>query len=224
MDKFALIGKPIGHSLSPELFSAAYAGKYAYALIEENDFPSCWEKAEKEGCRALNVTTPFKNDAAAKADWKSPEVERIGAANILLHDGNLVRAYNSDYLGIRLLLEDKMPGKKVAVIGYGGAGRAAATAVEDSGRDLILFRHDELGNGVKADVIIYTLPRPVDNCGKLEADIILEANYRNPSIEKKEGYISGKEWLLAQAITGYELMTGEKPDVNMMRKCPGLLF
>lgn len=66
--------------------------------------------------------------------------------------------------------------------------------------------------------------------------IILEANYRNPSFIKparknaeeattaeiscsKTHYVSGREWLLFQAMTGYEIFTGEKPDLENMRAC-----
>ena len=72
MDKFGLIGHPIAHSLSPRLFTAAYAGKYAYDLIETPDFGEAWERFLSD-YKAINVTAPFKMEAFAKADWASPE-------------------------------------------------------------------------------------------------------------------------------------------------------
>lgn len=222
MDKFGLIGFPIGHSLSPALFSAAYGGRYQYELIERESFEECLAEVRTGKFGAVNVTAPFKAQAAMAADWRSPEADRIGAANILVFDDGLMRAFNSDYLGVKLLLERKMPGERVAVVGYGGAGRAAAAAAEDCGRSLTIVRHNELGGGIDADVIIYTLPCRVEGCGKLDAGIILEANYRNPGLKAVPGYIGGKEWLLAQAETGYELMTGKKPDTEAMQKLPEL--
>ena len=84
MDRYGLIGHPIGHSLSPRLFKAAYNGKHPYDLIETSDFEKAWKRF-LEGYRAINVTAPFKTDAFARADWKSPECERCGATNLCLN-------------------------------------------------------------------------------------------------------------------------------------------
>ena len=157
MDKFGLIGYPIAHSLSPRLFSAAYGGKYAYELIETPDFEKAWE-CFMHGYKAINVTAPFKGDAFDAADWHSPECERVGATNLCVNDGGAVRAYNSDYLGVKALLE-RLGRGTAAVIGFGGAGKAALAAAEDSGFSTSLYRHDEIAGGVRADVIIYTLPK-----------------------------------------------------------------
>ena len=62
MDKFGLIGHPIARSLSPRLFTAAYSGKYAYELIQTEDFGLAWQTF-LSGYRAINVTAPFKVNA-----------------------------------------------------------------------------------------------------------------------------------------------------------------
>ena len=131
MDKYGLIGFPIAHSLSPRLFEAAYGGRYTYDLIDTEDFEKAWE-GFMYGYRAVNVTAPFKGDAFACADWRSPECGRIGAANLCVNEGGMVKAYNSDYLAVKAILEPLERGT-AAVIGYGGAGRAAMAAAEDSG-------------------------------------------------------------------------------------------
>ena len=66
MKKFGLIGHPIAHSLSPALFKAAYDGKYAYDLIEGEDFETSYRRFIEE-YDAINVTAPFKEAAFAKA-------------------------------------------------------------------------------------------------------------------------------------------------------------
>ena len=93
MDRYGLIGHPIGHSLSPRLFKAAYNGKHPYDLIETSDFEKAWKRF-LDGYRAINVTAPFKTDAFARADWKSPECERCGATNLCLNTPEGVKAYN----------------------------------------------------------------------------------------------------------------------------------
>ena len=90
----------------------------------------------------------------------------------------------------------------------------------------------------KADIIIYNIPSPIDGltelsdkdfCGGDSPKLkhILEANYRNPSftqdiidrmskVNPLATYTQGQTWLLYQAMTGYELFTGEKPDLSRM--------
>ena len=214
MDKFGLIGHPIARSLSPHMFTAAYGGKYAYELIQTEDFDLAWKRFLAD-YRAINVTAPFKVNAFGRADFISPECERCGATNLCVKRNDGIHAYNSDYRGVRALLENESGGS-AAVIGFGGAGKAALAAVQDLGFETRLYRHDEIAAGVEADVIVYTLPRAAEGIDKLKCRTLLEANYKDPCLRGHEGYISGKRWLLMQAVTGYGLMTGEEPDIAAM--------
>ena len=211
MDRFGLIGFPISHSLSPMFFRQAYGDRFAYDLLEHRDFEGAWKEFTEGPYRAVNVTAPFKTEAAARADIVSPEVERTSAANILLKTEDGIAAYNSDYLGLRRLLGNG-EGFSAAVIGTGGAGRAAIAAAEDNGFMVSSFHHDEIENGVRADVIIYTLPKAVPGLEALESGVLVEANYKDPCLTAHPGYISGRQWLVAQAEAGFALMTGEKPE------------
>ena len=214
MDKFGLIGHPIAHSLSPALFTAAYGGRYVYDLIETPDFDEAWRRF-LAGYRAINVTAPFKGDAFARVDWRSPECERAGATNLVVKTPEGTKAYNSDYRGVKALLAP-LGCRSAAVVGYGGAGKAALAAAEDLGLDTRLYRHAEVACGVQADVIIYTLPRAVEGIDRLDCAHLLEANYKDPCLAGRPGYIPGSAWLLMQAVTGYALMTGEEPDAAAM--------
>ena len=221
MDSFGLIGHPIAHSLSPALFTAAYGGKYPYHLIETPDFELAWARFLAD-YKAINITAPFKENAFARVNWKSPACERIGATNLVVMTPEGTKAYNSDYLGVKSLLEP-LGCRTAAVIGFGGAGKAAFAAARDLGIDTRLRRHGEIAGGVQADVIIYTLPCAVPGIDRLECDHLLEANYKDPCLSGRPGYIPGSAWLLAQAVTGYALMTGEEPDPGPMKKVFGLL-
>ena len=216
MDRFGLIGHPIAHSLSPALFRAAYGGKYTYDLIETPDFEEAWARF-LAGYKAINVTAPFKGNAFERADWKSPECARSGATNLVVKTPEGLKAYNSDYLGVRALLEPLARGT-AAVIGFGGAGKAALAAAEDLGFDTRLYRHTEIAQGVSADVIVYTLPRFAEGADRLECAHLLEANYKDPCLTGHPGYIPGTAWHLMQAVLGYALMTGEQPDPVPMRE------
>ena len=87
----------------------------------------------------------------------------------------------------------------------------------------------------EADIVIYNIPSAIPALGELTTEdfnpghnkFILEANYRNPSFDNTltskmkaanpaASYTDGKVWLLYQALTGYEIFTGEKPDLGSM--------
>lgn len=213
MDKFGLIGYPIAHSLSPAVFKAAYGGRYTYDLIETESFDEAWDRFIA-GYKAINVTAPFKLPAFARADRHSPECEKTGAANLLVKTADGICAYNSDYLGVKALLSG-LKGT-AAVIGYGGAGRAAEAAASDAGLQTKVYRHDEVAAGVRADVIIYTLPKAVEGIDRLECGTLIEANYKDPCLRSHPGYVPGTSWHLMQAVLGFSLMTGEEPDPEAM--------
>ena len=103
--RFGIIGAPVEGSMSPRLFTAAYGGRYPYDLIEEDDFDKAWTRflAEYNG---INITAPFKAQAAAAADIRSGEVVRIGAANLAVKTPQGIKAYNTDYEGVRRALRE----------------------------------------------------------------------------------------------------------------------
>lgn len=250
MKRFGLIGHPIAHSLSPALFKAGYDGRYPYELIETSDFEYAYGRFLQE-YDGINVTAPFKELAFRKADILSEECQRIGATNLLIKTPDGVKAYNSDYLGVRLWLEeavatflDSHSRPTTLVVGLGGAGKAAAEAARSLGSDTILMNRTLHHDGIRpledfcrcfreADIIIYNIPTAIPQLEELTDDdfnrpkFILEANYKNPSFDNilidkmkqanpQSTYTSGKRWLLYQALTGYELFTGEKPDLAKM--------
>ena len=219
MPKFGLIGYPAAGSKSPALFAAAYAGRYPYEIIEEKDFDKAFKRFISEDFKAVNVTAPHKRAAADCADWRSPDVERIGAANILIKTpSGEVEAYNSDVLAVRKLI-DGLDIRSAIVIGFGGAGKAAFDACLSAGLKTTVLHHDFAFryNPVAADLIVYTLPKAVPGIENIRCRYLLEANYLTPCCSDLPGvdhYISGEQWLKSQAILGYGLMTGEEPDAE----------
>jgi shikimate dehydrogenase len=139
--RFGLLGRRLGHSWSPQIHSRL--GSSPYALIEKE--PDEVEAFIREGAwEGLNVTIPYKRDAARLADVRSERVERTGAANTLVRrpDGTIL-ADNTDVLGFLWLLSDfcgrhlgrtsaaALGGRKVLVLGSGGASAAVTAALED---------------------------------------------------------------------------------------------
>lgn len=143
---FGLLGRNLGHSWSPRIHAAL--GSVPYELFERE--PDEVERFVREGSWAgLNVTIPYKRDAARLADERSPRVERLGAANTLVRrpDGTIF-AENTDVLGFSLMLErfcgrrlnagarELLGGKSAAVLGSGGASAAVQEALEDVGAEV----------------------------------------------------------------------------------------
>lgn len=248
--RFGLIGHPIAHSLSPALFKAGYEGRYPYELIEGEDFEESYRKFLEE-YDGINVTAPFKELAFAKADILSSECESVGATNLLVKTPQGVKAFNSDFLGVRMWLEEVAAEvltekKSVLIVGLGGAGKAAAAAAESLGMKVVRMNRtvrdektrplDDFRECFKeADIIIYNIPTAIQALNELtdkdftpgKPKFILEANYKDPSFGKEilakmqtanplARYTGGKTWLLYQAVTGYEIFTGEKPDLAGM--------
>lgn len=215
MKKFGIIGYPVSNAMSPVLFKAAYHDKFGYDRIESPDFEEAWN-IFMEGYHAVNVTMPFKMLAAERADIKAPEVETTGAANILVKTCAGIEAHNSDYLGVKAILSElKEEIRTAAVIGTGGAGRAAAYAAESCGFKTSVYHHDEISDGVEADLIIYCLPKATEGIDKVRCKVLLEANYKDPCLSDMPGigrYIHGRTWLIRQATEGYFIMSGEEPD------------
>lgn len=206
--RFGLIGYPIGHSQSPALFKEECGGRWEYDLLEFDNFEDSWKAFANGPYKAVNVTAPYKTLAAERADICSAAVERTGAANILVKTPKGIAAYNSDFLAVRELLE-KAGAKSVTVIGLGGAGRAALAAAEDLGLPVRGLHHNEISGGADDDVIIYTLPSAAPGCDRLGCRVIIEANYKDPCLTEHNGYVSGMEWLRAQARLGFGILTGQ---------------
>ncbi|NLZ51131.1 MAG: hypothetical protein GX899_05455 [Rikenellaceae bacterium] len=239
MTQFALIGHPLAGSGSPALFYRAYNGKWPYELVDEPDFEVAWKRFLKD-YKAINISAPFKEKAFKKVDFADDSARAVGAVNIAVKTAKGIKGYNSDYSGVRKVLENRGFGKNstAVVAGYGGAGKAAYAAAKSLGMNTVVCNrtHKVLRNSVystlpledlpmlaaKVDVLIYTLPvglKPTqegqpESFG-LHCPVILEANYKTPSMQSSatKEYISGREWLLEQAKAGYRLMTGETPNL-----------
>lgn len=220
MPKFGLIGYPIGHSQSPSLFKEWCGGKWPYDLIETEDFDKAWDIFLRE-YDAVNITAPFKEKALLRCDSASRECRKLGAANIAVKTPEGVVAYNSDYLAVKEIIKERGLTGVALIVGYGGAGKAAALAARDAGLDVVVCnRTVSKGEGIRplgeipvlvpvADIVIYTLPLMIPEMEGLEMNCVLEANYRNPSLSKLKinDYIAGLEWLKKQAVAGYPLLT-----------------
>ena len=235
MKRFGLIGHPVAGSFSPKLFEAAYGGRYAYDLIEGAEFDASWQRFLDE-YDGINITAPFKEFAFRAVDALSDDARLCGAVNLAVKTPAGIVGYNTDVAGVVLAVREAgLPVSEALVVGCGGAGRAAAVAALRLGCRVTLANRtpsraaslaEELGcewipaenlAALSPDLVIYTVPGPMDGFPDFPEAIILEANYRTPCLEGRgKAYISGLRWLLYQAVAGYEIFTGETPDADAM--------
>ncbi len=234
--KFALIGHPVAGSLSPRLMAAAYDGRHSYRLLDFERFEDAW-KAFVDGYDGINVTAPFKQDAFARVDELSPQARATGAVNLVVRQADGFVGYNTDVDGVMMALKETgIAFKEALVVGTGGAARAAVHAaqllgcqVTVTGRSLekaVALGCPAVSFGEAAalhpDVILYTLPGRVSVPEGLPfADaVVLEAEYRIPQLTGVpcRQYVSGRRWMLGQAVAGYRIFTGEEPCVEKMEK------
>ena len=135
MDKYGLIGYPLGHSFSISYFNQKFADECINASYENFEIPSIDELPEiidrYPNLRGLNVTIPYKEKVIPFLDSISPEARAIGAVNVIrvVHQKNktLLKGYNSDVIGFTQSIEpmlDPKWHKKALVLGTGGASKA----------------------------------------------------------------------------------------------------
>ena len=138
MKKYGCIGKKLTHSFSKEIH--ARLADYEYELIEltEDEIKPFFEKKD---FAAINVTIPYKQTVIPYLDSVSAVAKRIGAVNTIVNRDGKLYGYNTDYYGMKALIERvgiDLNGKKVLVLGTGGTSKTARVVAADMGASEIL--------------------------------------------------------------------------------------
>jgi len=138
MNKYGCIGKKLTHSFSKEIH--ARLADYEYELIEltEEEIKPFFEQ---KAFAAINVTIPYKQTVIPYLDSVSDIAKRIGAVNTIVNKDGKLYGYNTDYYGMKALIERvglDLEGKKVLVLGTGGTSKTAGVVAADMGATEIL--------------------------------------------------------------------------------------
>ena len=163
---FGLLGRSLGHSYSPRLHKAL--GSYDYGLFELE--PEAVESFLKKGdFRGINVTIPYKETVMPHCQSLSPAAREIGSVNLILKraDGSLY-GDNTDACGFQMMLEGSgisVAGKKVLVLGSGGASRTVCHVLREksAGQVLVISRsgadnYENLERHKNAEILVNTTP------------------------------------------------------------------
>jgi shikimate dehydrogenase len=143
---FAVLGHPVGHSLSPQMQNAALAEMGEDGVYLAFDVPPEWLGEALAGLAAVgavgvNLTIPLKEAALPFLDWVAPEAGRIGAVNTVRFLPGRLEGYNTDAPGFLASLRAMgfdPAGQGCVVLGAGGSARAVAVALTGAGARLTL--------------------------------------------------------------------------------------
>ena len=224
--KAGLLGRKLGHSLSPQIHK--FFGDYEYRLYEKE--PDEVEAFLRGGFAAgdfdfLNVTIPYKQTVFALCDELSPMAKKLGNVNFVTRtkDGKL-RGDNTDAFGVERLLDSVgagVRGQNCAILGAGGAAMTVKAVLEERGAKRVSFvrrgevpaQDDQLiVNATPVGMWPHVDETRIDILQYVACETVLDLVY-NPSPTRlvREALACGKTaadgmvMLIAQAYRAFEL-------------------
>lgn len=172
MDKYGLIGYPLGHSFSISYFNEKFESEGIDAVYENFEIPQIDDVKEiidsNPDLKGLNVTIPYKQQVLKYIKELSPEAKAIGAVNVIRieHKGNktVLKGFNSDVIGFTKSIEPILNTyhKKALILGTGGAAKAVQYGLQSLGIETLFVSRTK-----KKNVITYE---------EVTADIVREYN------------------------------------------------
>ncbi len=142
MDKYGLIGHPLGHSMSPliheRLFSLSGISDYSYELIDIA--PENLEASEEmlRELKGFNITIPHKMSIIPMTDSLGESAERYNSVNCIANINGVMTGYNTDCDGFLRSAELLPLGGRVLLVGCGGVGRMIAIEAALHGAELTI--------------------------------------------------------------------------------------
>lgn len=190
MKLLGVIGDPIEHSLSPELFDylfKALALPYRYDAyrISTEGLQGFVETSRLSGLVGFNVTIPHKETIVPFLDELAGDAQQLGAVNTVLNDGKRLIGHNTDLEGFMTPLREReldLSGERAIVLGAGGAARAAVHGLRELNVAHITLanrtadRAHALANELDAEVRVQTCALSDSALGEALADARLLVN------------------------------------------------
>lgn len=231
MAEYGCIGKKLTHSFSKEIHQRLAEYEYELTELKENEIEAFFSQ---RSFKAINVTIPYKQTVIPYLDCLSDTARRIGAVNTVINKNGYLYGYNTDYYGMKALIEKNeipLKGKKVLILGTGGTGKTASVLAEDmKGTEIITVSRSKkadcvtyeeaLKSHTDAEIIINTTPSGMyPDCDKIPIDIsgfnclegVIDAVYNplstNLVLQAKEKGIKaegGLYMLVMQAVAACE--------------------
>ncbi len=149
-DRYPIFGQDVRHSLSPDWHNRLFAEKgvaarfYPWSTDHPEKDLQAWTESGFSPIQGLAITAPHKHWARQAGAGLQGECERHSAWNTLVHKGGSYRGTSTDGPGALALLEeslggqDALSGKRVAILGRGGAAQSVATSLADREMEVVL--------------------------------------------------------------------------------------
>lgn len=167
--EYGCIGEKLGHSFSKEIHNALADYDYRLQELTREELPEFLIKHE---FKAINVTIPYKQDVIPYLHWISDEAKAINAVNTIVNKEGKLYGYNTDFYGLKSLIEREnvsLKDKKVAILGSGGTSNTAFAVANSMGANEVYkvsrnkkdgyITYDELyENFSDCEIIINTTP------------------------------------------------------------------
>lgn len=237
--RYGLIGEKLGHSFSKDIHERIADYTFDLIPLSKEEFKEFMEKKE---FAAINVTIPYKKDVIPYLDEMDEHAKAIGAVNTIVNQNGKLKGYNTDFTGFLYMVKKHnvhMEGKKVLIIGNGGASAAIQAVVrhEKAGQMVIVdvvtgngaISYDEMfSNHLDAEIIINTSPigmyprignAPIDISMFHKCEAVMDVIY-NPILtrlcfeaqEMDIKRVNGLEMLIAQAKQSVEFFLDKQID------------
>lgn len=207
---FAVTGKPILHSKSPDIFNDVFLKKNTkniYFRLAANNAHEAVLSFKTLKISGMNITAPFKTDIIKLINYTHEDAKNINAVNTIINDNGKLTGFNTDFISIINSLKNKnieITDKKCLVIGAGGASRAVIYGLKKEGAKVTIVNrtlkkskllskefncnYDLFKNletvFVKSEIIIYCLPVNIDICFNKLIDkhqILIDLMYKQSS-------------------------------------------
>ncbi len=143
----AIFGHPVEHTLSPAMHNCAFRElglDFCYIALDvhPSELRTAVEGVRAMGFAGLNLTVPHKEAIMPMLDKVDPEASFIGAVNTVVNSGGKLSGYNTDGRGFMRSLEEEgieVKGRKVLLVGAGGAARAVSWYLSEEGAELSIY-------------------------------------------------------------------------------------
>ena len=169
MDKYGLIGYPLGHSFSISYFNEKFESEGIDAVYENFEIPQIEDVKEiidsNPDLKGLNVTIPYKQQVLKYIKELSPEAKAIGAVNVIRieHKGNktVLKGFNSDVIGFTKSIEPILNTyhKKALILGTGGAAKAVQYGLQSLGIETLFVSRTKKKNAITYEEVTADIVR-----------------------------------------------------------------
>lgn len=144
----ATIANPNRATKSPIMHNAGFEAlgiNYVYMAFEPVDLAGALNAMRALDIKGFSVSKPYKEEVLKYVDEIDEIAQKIGAINTVHNVNGKLKGYNSDWIGAVAALQEitKVEGKKVYIVGAGGAGRAIAYGLKTKGAEVLMFNRSK---------------------------------------------------------------------------------